>query len=78
MASEIGPVGFVRSGTIGAPMARRLLDAGHALVVCDRVEAAAAPLRLATATGPAQPERAPNQRPQSTASARPRAISPPA
>jgi 3-hydroxyisobutyrate dehydrogenase len=44
-ASEvIGPVGFIGTGTIGAPMAKRLLDAGHALVVCDRVEAATASL----------------------------------
>ena len=44
------PVGFVGTGTIGAPMARRLLDAGHALVVCDRVPAATAPLVAAGAT----------------------------
>ena len=45
----IGRVGFIGTGTIGAPMAKRLLDAGHALVVCDRVEAATAPLVAAGA-----------------------------
>jgi 3-hydroxyisobutyrate dehydrogenase-like beta-hydroxyacid dehydrogenase len=42
-------VGFIGTGTIGTPMAKRLLDAGHALVVCDRVEAATAPLTAAGA-----------------------------
>jgi 3-hydroxyisobutyrate dehydrogenase-like beta-hydroxyacid dehydrogenase len=37
-------IGFIGTGTIGAPMAKRLLDAGHPLVVCDRLEAAVAPL----------------------------------
>ena len=50
MASEIGPVGFVGTDTIGAPMAKRLLDAGHPLVVCDRVESATAPLVAAGAS----------------------------
>jgi 3-hydroxyisobutyrate dehydrogenase-like beta-hydroxyacid dehydrogenase len=36
-------------------MAKRLLDAGHALVVCDRVEAATAPLVAAGATRAASP-----------------------
>ena len=30
MTGEIGPVGFIGTGTIGAPMAKRLLEAGHA------------------------------------------------
>jgi 3-hydroxyisobutyrate dehydrogenase-like beta-hydroxyacid dehydrogenase len=49
MTSQIDPVGFIGTGTIGAPMAKRLLDAGHALVVCDRSDAAAAPLVAAGA-----------------------------
>jgi 3-hydroxyisobutyrate dehydrogenase-like beta-hydroxyacid dehydrogenase len=48
-------LGFVGTGTIGAPMAKRLLDAGHRLVVCDRVEAATAPLVAAGATRAASP-----------------------
>ena len=44
-----GPLGFVGTGTIGAPMAKRLQDAGHALVVFDRIEAATAPLVAAGA-----------------------------
>jgi 3-hydroxyisobutyrate dehydrogenase len=44
------PLGFIGVGTIGAPMAKRLLDAGHALVVCDKSEAATAPLVAAGAT----------------------------
>jgi len=55
-ASEvIRPVGFIGTGTIGAPMAKRLLDAGHALVVCDRVESATAPLVAAGAVRGASP-----------------------
>ena len=38
------PVGFIGLGNMGAPMAGRLLDAGHTLVVHDAREAAAAPL----------------------------------
>jgi 3-hydroxyisobutyrate dehydrogenase-like beta-hydroxyacid dehydrogenase len=53
MSAEL--VGFVGTGTIGAPMAKRLLDAGHALVVCDRVEAATAPLVVAGAKRAASP-----------------------
>jgi 3-hydroxyisobutyrate dehydrogenase-like beta-hydroxyacid dehydrogenase len=53
--NSISPVGFVGTGTIGAPMAKRLLDAGHALVVCDRVEAATAPLVAAGAQRAASP-----------------------
>jgi 3-hydroxyisobutyrate dehydrogenase-like beta-hydroxyacid dehydrogenase len=55
MTSEIGPVGFVGTGNIGGPMAKRLLGAGHALVVCDRVEAATAPLVAAGAKRAASP-----------------------
>ncbi len=55
MSSEISPVGFVGTGTIGAPMAKRMIDAGHALVVCDRVESATAPLVAAGATRAASP-----------------------
>jgi 3-hydroxyisobutyrate dehydrogenase-like beta-hydroxyacid dehydrogenase len=55
MTSESGPIGFIGTGTIGGPMAKRLLDAGHALVVCDRVEAATAPLVAAGATRAASP-----------------------
>src|SRR5688572_8593847 len=55
MTSEMGPIGFIGTGTIGAPMAKRLLDAGHALVVCDRAPAAAAPLVAAGAKRAATP-----------------------
>jgi 3-hydroxyisobutyrate dehydrogenase len=44
MTPDPGPLGFIGTGTIGGPMAKRLLDAGHALIVCDKVEAATAPL----------------------------------
>jgi 3-hydroxyisobutyrate dehydrogenase-like beta-hydroxyacid dehydrogenase len=54
-ASEAHRVGFVGTGTIGAPMAKRMIDAGHVLVVCDRVEAATAPLIAAGATRAASP-----------------------
>jgi 3-hydroxyisobutyrate dehydrogenase-like beta-hydroxyacid dehydrogenase len=49
-ASEARQVGFIGTGTIGAPMAKRLLDAGNALVVCDRVDSATAPLVAAGAS----------------------------
>jgi 3-hydroxyisobutyrate dehydrogenase-like beta-hydroxyacid dehydrogenase len=55
MTSQIDPVGFIGTGTIGAPMAKRLLEAGRALVVCDRVEAATAPLVAAGAKRAASP-----------------------
>lgn len=55
MTPDLGPIGFIGTGTIGAPMAKRLLDAGHVLVVCDRVEAAAAPLVAAGAKRAATP-----------------------
>jgi len=48
-------VGFIGTGTIGGPMAKRLLEAGHALVVCDRVESATAPLVAAGAKRAASP-----------------------
>ena len=44
------PVGFIGLGNMGAPMAGRLLDAGHTLVVHDAREAAAAPLPRACST----------------------------
>jgi len=53
--TDTGPVGFIGTGTIGAPMAERLLAAGHALVVCDRVAAATAALVAAGATRAATP-----------------------
>jgi 3-hydroxyisobutyrate dehydrogenase-like beta-hydroxyacid dehydrogenase len=37
-------LGFVGLGQMGSRMAARLLDAGYSLVVCDRVDAAVAPL----------------------------------
>lgn len=55
MTADLGPIGFIGTGTIGAPMAKRLLDAGHALVVCDRAPAAAAPLVAAGAKRAATP-----------------------
>ena len=55
MTSESTPVGFIGTGTIGAPMAKRLLDAGHALVVCDRAPTATAPLLAAGATRAGSP-----------------------
>lgn len=51
------PVGFIGLGNMGAPMAGRLLDAGHSLIVHDVREAAAAPLRARGArwaTSPAE------------------------
>lgn len=44
------PIGFIGTGTIGAPMARRLIDAGHPLCVFDRHRPALAPLLEAGAT----------------------------
>lgn len=38
------PLGFIGTGTIGRPMAQRLLDAGHALCAFDLDRAALAPL----------------------------------
>jgi 3-hydroxyisobutyrate dehydrogenase-like beta-hydroxyacid dehydrogenase len=48
-------IGFVGTGTIGAPMARRLLAAGHALVACDLDPAALAPVLEAGASRAASP-----------------------
>jgi 2-hydroxy-3-oxopropionate reductase len=36
MATRRGRIGFIGAGVMGAPMAKRLLDRGHALVVHDR------------------------------------------
>ncbi|MEM5367547.1 NAD(P)-dependent oxidoreductase [Paraburkholderia azotifigens] len=45
-----GPLlGFVGVGTMGRPMARRLIEAGHTVVVFDRDEAAVAELKAAGA-----------------------------
>ena len=41
---QIAPLGFVGVGRMGGPMASRLLDAGHALVIFDTNAAAVAPL----------------------------------
>ncbi|MEM5403408.1 NAD(P)-dependent oxidoreductase [Paraburkholderia unamae] len=38
------PLGFIGVGTMGRPMARRLIEAGHALIVFDRDETAVAEL----------------------------------
>ena len=35
MKSAAEPIGFIGLGNMGGPMARRLADAGHPLVVCD-------------------------------------------
>ena len=43
-------IGFLGLGHMGAPMARNLLKAGHALVVCDLVQAAVDELVAAGAT----------------------------
>ena len=47
--------GFVGTGTIGAPMARRLLETGHAFVVHDLRAEALAPLVQAGAQPAASP-----------------------
>ncbi|MCE2390393.1 MAG: NAD(P)-dependent oxidoreductase [Proteobacteria bacterium] len=49
------PVGFIGTGTIGQPMARRLVDAGHRLHVFDLDRQAYAPLVEAGATPAASP-----------------------
>jgi 3-hydroxyisobutyrate dehydrogenase len=49
------PVGFIGLGNMGAPMAGRLLDAGHPLVVHDMRAAAAAPLLARGARAAASP-----------------------
>lgn len=43
-------IGFIGTGTIGGPMAARLLAHDHELVVCDRTPAAVQPLLAAGAT----------------------------
>jgi 3-hydroxyisobutyrate dehydrogenase-like beta-hydroxyacid dehydrogenase len=58
MTTALEPIGFIGTGTIGGPMARRLVEAGHALVVCDRVETATAPLVAAGAKRAASPREA--------------------
>jgi 3-hydroxyisobutyrate dehydrogenase-like beta-hydroxyacid dehydrogenase len=49
------PIGFIGLGAMGGRMARRLLDAGRSLVVCDPREDAVAPLRSAGASVLATP-----------------------
>lgn len=48
-------IGFVGLGNIGTPMARRLLDAGHRLLVCDLEEARLRPFLDAGAEAAATP-----------------------
>jgi 3-hydroxyisobutyrate dehydrogenase-like beta-hydroxyacid dehydrogenase len=48
-------VGFIGLGTMGAPMARNILNKGHRLVVADVVPAAVASLAAAGATSAATP-----------------------
>ena len=48
-------LGFVGLGRMGAPLAGRLMDAGHELAVYDRVEDAMAPLLARGARGCASP-----------------------
>jgi 3-hydroxyisobutyrate dehydrogenase-like beta-hydroxyacid dehydrogenase len=56
MPDESRPViGFIGLGRMGAPMCRRLLEAGHALVVHNRTPARAAPLVALGATVAATP-----------------------
>ena len=43
-------IGVIGTGRMGGPMAERLLDAGHSLVVFDTNEAALAPLSAKGAT----------------------------
>ncbi|HET7410231.1 MAG TPA: NAD(P)-binding domain-containing protein [Paracoccaceae bacterium] len=50
-----GKLGFVGLGRMGAPMAGRLMDAGHDLVVFDTNPAALAPLLERGATRAASP-----------------------
>ena len=51
-------IGFIGLGTMGAPMARRLLDAGHAVKVHNRTRSREAPLAAAGAVRAATPEEA--------------------
>lgn len=48
-------IGFIGTGTIGAPMARRLLGAGHAVLACDKSERALEGVLEAGATRAASP-----------------------
>ncbi|SKD01970.1 2-hydroxy-3-oxopropionate reductase [Burkholderia sp. CF099] len=49
-SQQCGPsLGFVGVGTMGRPMARRLIEAGHTVIVYDRDEAAVAELKAAGA-----------------------------
>ena len=46
-SQQRGPLlGFVGVGTMGRPMARRLIEAGHSVIVFDRDEAAVAELKV--------------------------------
>src|SRR5690348_8901011 len=49
-------VGFIGLGTMGAPMARNILDKGHRLIVADVVPAAVAALVAGGATAAATPK----------------------
>jgi 3-hydroxyisobutyrate dehydrogenase-like beta-hydroxyacid dehydrogenase len=54
-------IGFVGLGRMGGPMSRRLIDAGHSLVVFDASAAAVGPVRDAGATVAASAEEVGNQ-----------------
>jgi 3-hydroxyisobutyrate dehydrogenase-like beta-hydroxyacid dehydrogenase len=54
-ASSPAVIGFIGVGRMGGPMAQRLLEAGHALVVFDTQEAALAPLLARGAERAASP-----------------------
>ena len=51
-------IGFIGLGTMGAPMARRLLDAGHSVTVHNRTRGKEEPLAEAGATRAANPAEA--------------------
>ena len=55
MAETSTPLGFIGTGLMGAPMARRLLAAGYPLTVWNRTAAKAAPLVEAGAAAGADP-----------------------
>lgn len=48
-------IGFVGTGTVGGPIARRLLGAGHPLVACDAREGALREVIAAGASRAATP-----------------------
>ncbi len=50
-------IGFIGVGRMGGRMARRLIDAGYALIVCDASDAAVAPLVEMGAPCVTQPRR---------------------